>query len=71
MAAAASVAWFLEACLTDLREAAPRTAAGGAETGVSSARLILRPHVPQIEAIQLHGLGLGGVLCGRFVLRTL
>ena len=41
------------------------------ETGVSSARLILRPHVPQSEAIQPHGLGLGGVLCGRFVLRTL
>ena len=45
--------------------------AGGAETGVSIARLILRPHVPQSEAIQPHGLGLGGVLCGRFVLRTL
>ena len=41
------------------------------ETGVSSARLILRPHASHSEAIQPHGLGLGGVLCGRFVLRTL
>jgi hypothetical protein len=38
---------------------------------VSSARLILRPHASHSEAIQPHGLGLGGVLCGRFVLRTL
>jgi hypothetical protein len=32
--------------------------------GVSKAWLSLRPHLPQIGAIQPHGLGLGGVLCG-------
>ena len=38
--------------------------------GVSKAWLSLRPHLPQIGAIQPHGPGLGGVLCGRFVPRV-